>query len=280
MRLRARGIDVLLATGMDTVDSPLIRATRGRVGIFNSHVWSMARRHGAYVLDVWGMRSLRDWRMWSEDRIHLTSEGHARVAQAALVALGLDPDDPAWDDPLTPLPPVPPAERLRSNIDWLRHHVYPWATRRLRRRSAGDLRVPKRPAVAPLEPPPTGTATDQGGGTLDGAAAGGEDLGHTLDTTPGAPTEGREDAPRERTTVSDRIDFTTSDDLVQPEGVDAVRRSRTGPRDVLSGGHPERAPGNLAERFEEKEGLVGASPDGSPAVVEAYETGQDDGQIV
>jgi lysophospholipase L1-like esterase len=277
VRLRARGIDVLLATGMDSADSPLIRATRGRVGIFNSHVWSMARRHGAYVLDVWGMRSLRDWRMWHEDRIHLTTEGHARVAQAALVALGLDPDDEAWDDPLSPLPPVPAAERLRSNVDWLRHHVYPWATRRLRRRSSGDLRVPKRPEPVPLE---TAASPAEQTAALDGAAREREDEPRSLVTPPGAAGEVREDAPSERTTVSDRIDYTTSDDLVLPEGVDTVRRSRTGPRDVLSGGHPERAPRDLAEHFEEKDGLVGASPDGDPDAVEAYETGQDDGQMV
>ena len=53
------------------------------------------------------MRSLRDWRMWADDRIHLTTDGHARVAQGALVGLGLAPDDAAWDDPLTPLPPAP-----------------------------------------------------------------------------------------------------------------------------------------------------------------------------
>lgn len=172
VRLRTAGIDVLLATGMDSADSPLIRATRGRVAVLNAHVWSMARRHGAHVLDVWGMRSLRDWRMWHEDRIHLTTEGHARVAQAALVALGLDPDDPDWDDPLTPLPPVPAGERLRGNVDWLRHHVYPWATRRLHRRSSGDVRAPKRPALSPL-----GGGSGAGGSGAGGSGAGGSGAG-------------------------------------------------------------------------------------------------------
>ncbi len=93
VRLRAAGADVLLGTGVDAKDSPMVRRTRGRVAVLNSHIWSIARRHDAYVLDLWGMRSVRDWRMWAEDRIHLTTEGHARVAQAALVALGLAPDD-------------------------------------------------------------------------------------------------------------------------------------------------------------------------------------------
>ena len=151
VRLREAGIDVLLGTGYDASGSPLVSATRSRVGIYNSLIWSMARRHGAYVLDAWGMRSLADWRMWAEDRIHLTSEGHARVAQAALVGLGLEPDDPAWDDPLTPLPPTPRLTRARQDAQWVRVHVYPWATRRLRGQSSGDLRVPKRPQLSPLD---------------------------------------------------------------------------------------------------------------------------------
>ncbi|GIG38848.1 SGNH/GDSL hydrolase family protein [Cellulomonas phragmiteti] len=149
--VRARGVDVLLSTGFDSRDSPLVRTTRSRVGIFNAHIWSIARRQGAYVLDPWGMRSLRDWRMWSEDRIHLTTEGHTRVAQGALVALGQVPDRADWDDPLAPPPPVPRIEQARADARWLREHAYPWATRRLRRRSSGDLRVPKRPDPAPVE---------------------------------------------------------------------------------------------------------------------------------
>jgi lysophospholipase L1-like esterase len=149
--LRAAGIDVLLGTGMDTRDSPVVRRNRGRTAVLNSHIWSIARRHGAAVLDMWGMRSLRDWRMWAPDRIHLTTEGHRRVAQAALVALGLEPDDAAWDNPLAALPPVPRAVQVRDDVAWFRTHVYPWATRRLRGRSSGDRRVAKRPELLPME---------------------------------------------------------------------------------------------------------------------------------
>ncbi|MEE6273819.1 SGNH/GDSL hydrolase family protein [Georgenia wangjunii] len=150
VRLREAGVDVLMATGIDPADSAVIRLTRSRVAVFNSHVWSIAHRHGAHVVDLWGMRSLRDWRMWAPDRIHLTTEGHERVAQAALVALGLAPDDAAWDDPLTPLPPVARADRVRSDVRWVREFAYPWAQRRLRRTSSGDARVPKRPQPLPL----------------------------------------------------------------------------------------------------------------------------------
>ncbi|WP_328587613.1 SGNH/GDSL hydrolase family protein [Serinibacter arcticus] len=150
VRLREAGIAVLLATGVDAKGSMLISSTRTRVGIFNSHIWSIARRHDAMVLDVWGMRSLHDLRMWSGDRIHLVADGHRRVAQAALVGLGQEPDDAAWDDPLTPLV-VPVRDRVTSDAAWFREHAYPWATRRLRGRSSGDTRQPKQPELVTVE---------------------------------------------------------------------------------------------------------------------------------
>lgn len=156
VRIRATGADVLLATGMDAADSPLIKVTRPRVAILNSHVWSIARRHGAYVLDVWGMRYLRDWRLWSEDRIHLTPEGHRRMAQGALVALGQQPDDPDWEQPLEPAPEAARIERIRENAQWLRGYVYPWAQRRIRKQSSGDDRAAKQEELRPLTPGPQG----------------------------------------------------------------------------------------------------------------------------
>lgn len=149
-KARAAGADVLLATGMDAKDSPIVRRTRPYVGMYNAHVWSIARRHGAFVLDVWGMRSLRDWRMWAPDRIHLNAEGHARVAQGALAALGLE-HDPEFDTPLPPAPVLTWIEEARWNAEWARDWAFPWATRRLRRRSSGDTVTAKRPEVTPLD---------------------------------------------------------------------------------------------------------------------------------
>lgn len=146
-RIRATGADVLLATGFDASGSPIVSTTRPRVGVYNAHIWSIARRHGAHVLDLWGMRHLHDIRMWAPDRIHLTSEAHARVAQGALVALGLVPDDPDWDSPLAPAPRPSRAVQARQDAQWLRLYAYPWATRRLRGTSSGDTRQPKLPTL-------------------------------------------------------------------------------------------------------------------------------------
>jgi lysophospholipase L1-like esterase len=153
-RIRATGADVLMATGADPVGSPLIALTRGKVATFNSHLWSIARRQGAFVLDLWGMRALRDRRMWAADRIHLTSEGHRRVALQALEVLGL----PAGEDWVTPLPPEPPRPRrdaMREDARWAREYLGPWIGRRLHGRSSGDTVQPKRPVPEPLQLPST-----------------------------------------------------------------------------------------------------------------------------
>lgn len=149
-KIRATGADVLLATGMDVADAGLMQATRPRVAIYNAHIWSIARRHGAHVVDLWGMRHLRDLRMWAPDRIHLTTESHARVAQGALVGLGLTPDDPQWDEPLAPAPAISRSAQLRLDAHWVREHVYPWATHRLHGTSSGDGRTAKIPELIEL----------------------------------------------------------------------------------------------------------------------------------
>lgn len=142
-RLRASGADVLMGTGFKA--GAALSWTNGRVGIFNANVWSIARRHGAHVVDLWGMRALGDLRLWSDDRIHLTPEGHQRVANAALVALGLEPDDAAYDNPLDAAPPSAFRDAARANAAWMRQHVGPWVRRRLTGTSSGDGRSAKWP---------------------------------------------------------------------------------------------------------------------------------------
>jgi lysophospholipase L1-like esterase len=141
--IRATGADVLVGVGFKSGGA--LSFTRGRTGAFNSNVWSIARRYGAYVLDLWGMRALHDFRMWSDDRIHLTPEGHRRVADAALVGLGLEPEDALWEEPLEAEPPLALAARARADAQWARTHVVPWVQRRIRRTSSGDGRTPKWP---------------------------------------------------------------------------------------------------------------------------------------
>ena len=146
--LRAAGADVLLATGVDPRQTPIIRRTRGRVAVFNAHLWAIAARQGAVVLDQWGAAWIQDARMWDPgDRIHLTAEGHRRTALAAAAALGVpvSGDDTDWRTPLEPAPPQPAREVVAQELAWVRGFVLPWIGRRIRGESSGDGRAAKRP---------------------------------------------------------------------------------------------------------------------------------------
>lgn len=151
-RLRAAGADVLIATPADPKGAPVVRHTRGRVATYIAHIWTIARKHDAYVLNQWGLAPLQDWRMWADDRIHMTSEGHRRVALEALSSLGYSPEDTTWAAPLPPVPPTSRRENARENARWAREHLTPWVQRRLRGESSGDLLGAKRPELRPIGP--------------------------------------------------------------------------------------------------------------------------------
>lgn len=151
VRLQRDGVEVIIGTGIDAKGSPLVELTRSRTALFNANLWSIARRTGAYVIDVWGMRSVKDWQMWGPDRIHLNGLGHERVAQAALAAVGLTPRD-GWDDPLPLLPPKTRREWLEWQANWARDYAGPWLGRRIRRTSSGAGRSAKLPQYVSVQP--------------------------------------------------------------------------------------------------------------------------------
>lgn len=148
-RIRATGADVLLATPSDPVGAPIIERTRPRAAVFLAHIWTIAERHGCYVLNQWSFDFLKDWRMWAPDRIHMTEEGHRRVALAAYETLGHAPEAADWRVPLPPQPKSGRIDALRDNAAWARGYAAPWVQRRLQGRSSGDGIEPKRPSLSP-----------------------------------------------------------------------------------------------------------------------------------
>ena len=129
---------------------PLIRRLRGRVACFNELIRASAERHGSTVVDLWGMAPLTDPRSWGRDRLHLTAEGHRRVALRTLEALG----EPVVDDWRAPLPvavPAPWRARQQEDLRWLRDFVMPYLRGRLQGRRTGDGFAPKRPELLPLD---------------------------------------------------------------------------------------------------------------------------------
>jgi lysophospholipase L1-like esterase len=159
--LRAVVGTVLVCTGFDTRGVPVLGLLRGKIAMYNAHIRAVADRYDCPVLDLWSLRAIRDRRAWSEDRLHLSSEGHARVALRAAQVLGLDvPGDP--DLPWPPDALRLPAQVRRDNIHWAREYLVPWIGRRLRGESSGDAVLAKRPDLLPLEPPAPGRAADVG----------------------------------------------------------------------------------------------------------------------
>lgn len=140
---------VMVTTGFDTRDVPVLRHLRGKIATYTAHVRSIADRYDCPVLDLWSLRSVQDRRAWDNDRLHLSPEGHTRVALRAAQVLGLDvPADPDQEWP-------PQAQRgtlevRRDDIHWAREYLVPWIGRRLRGESSGDHAEAKRPDLLPL----------------------------------------------------------------------------------------------------------------------------------
>ncbi|BFO17454.1 hypothetical protein SHKM778_38420 [Streptomyces sp. KM77-8] len=103
---------------------------------------AVADRYGCPVVDLWSLRSVQDRRAWDADRLHLSPEGHTRVALRAGQALGLrTPADP--EQPWPSLPPRGALEIRRDDVQWAREYLVPWIGRRLRGESSGDHVIAK-----------------------------------------------------------------------------------------------------------------------------------------
>ncbi|HEX9034070.1 MAG TPA: SGNH/GDSL hydrolase family protein [Streptosporangiaceae bacterium] len=159
--LTAAGATVLVFTGFDPKTFPVLRLIRGKSAILTVAVRDIAQRYGCLVADVWAMRILADRRLWTPDRLHLTPEGHRRVALLACEAVGAPVSDD-WRAPLATAPaPTGPMGAAatwltarRSDAIWVTEHVAPYLSRRLHGVSSGDGVLPKRPLLAPVLPVP------------------------------------------------------------------------------------------------------------------------------
>jgi len=140
-RLVESGARVVLFTAYDPGSHPIFGALRGRFAIYNELVREVADRHATTLVDFWRLRDYRDDRMWDEDRMHMSSAGHQRMAMAVLDALGIEHE----------LQTLPFPERVAlSNLAWARTHAGPWIKRRLTGTSSGDSLDPRWPTPAPI----------------------------------------------------------------------------------------------------------------------------------
>jgi lysophospholipase L1-like esterase len=117
-----------------------------RFGPFNQNVKQVAQEFGAKVMDANAREVFGDPRMLAADRLHLSTEGHRRVAAAVLQAVGM-PHDADWQDPMPPYRPAPAPLRFVGAAVWGVGFLVPWAIRRVTGRSSGDGRIAKHPEL-------------------------------------------------------------------------------------------------------------------------------------
>jgi len=146
--LAATGAHVLAFAGFDPTRLAPLRSLAERATILNAACRATTTEVGGTLVDLWQLPVLSDPRMWSVDRIHLSTEGHRQVASAVLAALGMEKDGsrPA------PLPPAPAASWVSSraaDASWGWRYLRPWLVRRLRGQSSGDAVFAKRPELTP-----------------------------------------------------------------------------------------------------------------------------------
>lgn len=166
-RLTSAGSAVMVFTGFDPKAFPVLRLIRGKSAVLTMHIREIAARYGCLVADLWTMRVLRDRRLWTPDRLHLTPDGHRRVALMACEVSGIDVEQD-WRSPLAL--PIGPASHGAvgaarmwlsarwSDVEWVTDHAAPYVSRRLHGISTGDGMSAKRPMLAPVPGPAAGPA--------------------------------------------------------------------------------------------------------------------------
>ncbi|MFE2560393.1 SGNH/GDSL hydrolase family protein [Streptomyces sp. NPDC059352] len=133
-------------------NGPVMERFRPRMEELFVHIDELASRYGALVVDLYGTPALGDPRLWDVDRLHLTTEGHRRVAEAVWQTLGLPPEND-WRALLPPAGRSGWASRRIADARFAKEHLGPWIGRRLTGRSSGDGLAPKHPELLPYEAP-------------------------------------------------------------------------------------------------------------------------------
>jgi lysophospholipase L1-like esterase len=150
--LRANDADVVLFRWADVTSRlPGRRVILPRMRMLNQAVGEVADKYGAIVVDLWHDPDFANPRLWGEDRLHMSTIGHRRVAAHVLTALGVEPD-PSWFA-TTARPPRAGWPTARAHdLRWAGQHLAPWVKRRITGKSSGDLVTAKRPTLTPLQP--------------------------------------------------------------------------------------------------------------------------------
>jgi len=147
-RCDEEGVRLILLSGANPSGQlPLSRVIQRRGDLMSAAVVQRLGERDDVVRALnWPDAQLSDPSYWSEDRLHMNSRGHHRVAARVLDALGERVPDGWWSQPM-----LPEAVRL-ARSEYVRDHLGPWVRRRLTGTSSGDGREAKIAAWAEVAP--------------------------------------------------------------------------------------------------------------------------------
>lgn len=146
--LIAAGAVVLTFTLPDlTGVMPIGRLLSRRVRAMNNAIRQASAATGARLMDFAAHSVGSDSRLWSEDRFHANSDGHARIAAALAQALNLPGTDDAWTRPLPPTAGRGRWSRFSETWRWYRRHLL---SRAWQGRNPAEPHRAKRPRLEPV----------------------------------------------------------------------------------------------------------------------------------
>ncbi|MGX1702462.1 SGNH/GDSL hydrolase family protein [Microbacterium sp. NPDC055357] len=148
-RCDEEGVRLILLSGANPSGQlPLRRVIQRRGDVLSAAVVAhIADRPDIVRALNWPDLELSTAPYWSEDRLHMNSRGHHRVAARVLTALGFEPPQEWWSLPTA-------AATGARGAAYYREHVGPWLRRRLSGTSSGDGREPKFGAWTEVAPSP------------------------------------------------------------------------------------------------------------------------------
>ncbi|MEO2132836.1 SGNH/GDSL hydrolase family protein [Microbacterium sp.] len=138
-RCDEEGVTLILLSGANpSAQLPMSRLIQRRGDLMSDAVVQrIAERPDVVRALNWPDAELSDPSFWSQDRLHMNSRGHHRVAARVLDALGERVPDGWWT-----MPEIPDVVRLAQR-EYVREHLGPWVRRRITGTSSGDGRQPK-----------------------------------------------------------------------------------------------------------------------------------------
>lgn len=154
-----RGIRVLSFTMPDiSRANPVATIVRDRISTLNELIRRTCYRNDVPFVDFERIPTASDPRLWGEDRLHINTMGHLRVAAALAWLVNLPGSDRSWAAEIDSQPgrqadgvTDAPGSEIGSNLHWARRHFGPWVVRGIRGAQYRQGSEAKRPLPTVVE---------------------------------------------------------------------------------------------------------------------------------